>query len=55
MFTKDHPYSKAFNKKTLKVSYSCMPNSQSIFKEATQHYQEAIRANGYDHELAYSQ
>ena len=30
-------------------------SSQSIFKETTQHYQEAIRASGYDHELAYSQ
>ena len=25
-FTKDHPYSKVFNRKTLTVSYSCMPN-----------------------------
>ena len=25
-FTKDHPYSKVFNRKTLKISYSCMPN-----------------------------
>ena len=29
-------------------------NIQSIFKETTKHYQEAIRAIGYDHELAYS-
>ena len=24
-FTEDHPYSKVFNRKTLKVSYFCMP------------------------------
>ena len=29
-------------------------SSQSIFKETTQHYQEATRASGYDHKLAYS-
>ena len=29
-------------------------SSQSIFKETTQQYQKAIRASGYDHELAYS-
>ena len=29
-------------------------SSQSIFKETTQQYQEAIRASRYDHELAYN-
>ena len=40
----------AVNNRLQKIS-----SSQSIFKETTQHYQEAIRASGYDHELAYSQ
>ena len=30
-------------------------SSQSIFNKTIQHYQEAIRASAYDHELAYIQ
>ena len=29
-FTEDHPYCKVFNKKTLKVFYSCMPNMKQL-------------------------
>ena len=29
-FTDDHPYCKVFNRKTLKVSYSCMPNMKQL-------------------------
>ena len=39
----------AVNNRLQKIS-----SSQSIFKETTQQYQEAIRESGYDHELAYS-
>ena len=39
----------AVNNRLQKIS-----SSQRIFKETTQQYQEAIRASGYDHELAYS-
>ena len=39
----------AVNNRLQKIS-----SNQSVFKETTQHYQEAIRASGYDHELAYS-
>ena len=29
-FTDDHPYYKVFNRKTLNVSYSCMPNMKQL-------------------------
>ena len=39
----------AVNNRLQKIS-----SNQSVFKETTQHYQKAIRASGYDHELTYS-
>ena len=39
----------AVNNRLQKIS-----SSKKIFKETTQHYQEAIKASRYDHELAYS-